>query len=511
MGQSASYTESSINRAMLKVKNAEKEEEDNLIQLCGLHRPQSESSPTVSEGSNPSPDRTDLPEDFGPLVSLTPGCYTLNELREAVSYLPEALWISLDRVSLLYMLDNNLNGEFDHTDIARFTDWAIESLPKDTTTEQLGDAIQAHAALHCWYRCLLVGQRDQRRSRKGRWSGGSPSHLQSVCHDDISVMFMQAARSHSPVDSPPSSPDEQQLGLEVPVTKDQKKAAALHFAKWVLRMLRVQEKATNGAMTLQRRRQKYLPQTAWEANPSEATESGNETADRYKRLSGQEESELFETTPSPASGSPSPTRLAKSPGLPFTVMDSDVLDRVLQQSPQDWARLEQQGHYSVFSIEDMYSIFAVFESYGMPFWQFCRLLNQAGAVELEKELGLSEEEATHRLTCAMAVEEARRAAAIHSLRANSVSTSFGYFNTTNNNNNNNTTSPGQESSSSGGLPPNTNSSNTLSSAAGPTIPHFTVSQPTLLSFAFCFTKAYWDMLENIGFKPSSLKVGSRNI
>jgi hypothetical protein len=207
MGQAASYAESSVQRALLKLKHEEQAEEDELLHLCGYRRPSppetataplksGELPPThapVREGdiearlphtgsyhdelpssSSPLPPP---PDSFGPFVSLAPEYYSLDELRDALRYLPDTLWVSLYRVSLLYILDNDHDGRVKSTDISFFMDWSIKTVGRDVPPEQLAEVLQTYAALHCWRRCLHAGEeaeteRAAQQSGRGGGSGG---------------------------------------------------------------------------------------------------------------------------------------------------------------------------------------------------------------------------------------------------------------------------------------------------------------------------------------------------
>ncbi|KPI82965.1 hypothetical protein ABL78_8017 [Leptomonas seymouri] len=180
MGQASSYAESSVQRALLKLKREEQAEEDELLSLCGYRRPSAsaaapdagdtvqvrtplpESDSVLSSqsmGCNCSEKFTPPPESLGPFVSLAPEYYSLDELRDALRYLPDTLWVSLYRVSLLYILDNDHDGRVKSTDISFFMDWGIKTVGRDVPPEQLAERLQTYAALHCWRRCLHVGER----------------------------------------------------------------------------------------------------------------------------------------------------------------------------------------------------------------------------------------------------------------------------------------------------------------------------------------------------------------
>lgn len=216
MGQAASYAESSVQRALLKLKMEEIAEEDVLLKACGYARhvaPPSPPPPTtiasLSGASSPppiapSPSRGEAPaemavpvdihkttvapdscspvpapaasssptssaalppppESFGPLITATPEHYSLDELRQALLHLPDALWLSLHRVSLLFMLDFNHDGLISVSDINRFVDWGIKTVGREVPSEEVGDLLQAQAALYCWYLCLQEGDEWERQ------------------------------------------------------------------------------------------------------------------------------------------------------------------------------------------------------------------------------------------------------------------------------------------------------------------------------------------------------------
>ncbi|KPA76120.1 hypothetical protein ABB37_07890 [Leptomonas pyrrhocoris] len=178
MGQAASYAESSVQRALLKLKQEEQTEEDELLRLCGYRRPavstavaapprrdgpparegDSGGSNAQSVGCNAHETLPPPPESLGPFVSLAPEYYSLDELRDALRYLPDSLWVSLYRVSLLYILDNDHDGRVKSTDISFFMDWGIKTVGRGVPPEQLAEVLQTYAALHCRHRCLQVGE-----------------------------------------------------------------------------------------------------------------------------------------------------------------------------------------------------------------------------------------------------------------------------------------------------------------------------------------------------------------
>ena len=189
MGQAASYAESSVQRALLKLKHEEQAEEDELLEACGFRRPTATTVPDdarpaqspvrghdesggMTSSNNPNGNNTDAgscerllssplpppPACLAPFVSLAPKYYTLDELRDALRYLPDTLWVSLYRVSLLYILDNDHDGRVNSTDISFFMDWGIKTVGHQVPPEQLAEVLQTYAALHCWHRCLHVGE-----------------------------------------------------------------------------------------------------------------------------------------------------------------------------------------------------------------------------------------------------------------------------------------------------------------------------------------------------------------
>lgn len=95
------------------------------------------------------------PSSFGPLVRPhdIDSIYTLDELRAAIPFLPEALRVDLNRFSFLYVLDEDGDGRFSALDIQHFVSWAVEKLDSNVKGECLNDALQAACALECFQRC----------------------------------------------------------------------------------------------------------------------------------------------------------------------------------------------------------------------------------------------------------------------------------------------------------------------------------------------------------------------
>ncbi|KAG5481498.1 hypothetical protein LSCM1_05516 [Leishmania martiniquensis] len=322
MGQAASYAESSVQRALLRLKEEEQADEDELLCACGYSRATLASSTNGSAAaaalplpgvehrapsSFPQARSADShlpppPASFGPLVSLTPEYYTLDELRDVLRYLPDPLWVSLYRVSLLYMLDNDRDGRINSTDISFFMDWGIKTVGRDVLPDQLAEVLQTYAALHCWHRCLQVGERIESESATaagaaqppcyhggstedgGAWrtrrrpiasssavSGGSsspPAHLQPHNQSVPSFMLLhfREALRNAPAGGPaplagtigmtavtscdgamPRMPSSSlyawpRPAVRRPVTDSVRHAAAAHFAEWMLRLVQHQER-----------------------------------------------------------------------------------------------------------------------------------------------------------------------------------------------------------------------------------------------------------------------------
>ncbi|KAG5482145.1 hypothetical protein CUR178_06004 [Leishmania enriettii] len=321
MGQAASYAESSVQRALLRLKEEEQADEDDLLCACGYSRALLASCTNDStavaarppwdaeqpDRSSPQARSADLhlpppPVAFEPLVSLTPEYYTLDELRDVLRYLPDPLWVSLYRVSLLYMLDNDGDGRINSTDISFFMDWGIKTVGRDVVPDQLGEVLQTYAALHCWHRCLQVGERMEServaaagaaqpsrcpegstgtdsvcRTRRRPISsssavGGNSSsphphpqqHNQSV--PSFMLLHFREALRNAPAGGPvplpgtiglkamkscdgtiPPTPSSTSLGspqpaVSQPVTDSVRHAAAAHFAGWMLRLVQHQER-----------------------------------------------------------------------------------------------------------------------------------------------------------------------------------------------------------------------------------------------------------------------------
>ncbi|CAJ1987822.1 hypothetical protein conserved [Leishmania donovani] len=319
MGQAASYAESSVQRALLRLKEEEQADEDELLCACGYRRASLASSTEESaavaarssrdaeqSGSSPlSATRSaDVqlpppPESLGPLVSLTPEYYTLDELRHVLQYLPDPLWVSLYRVSLLYMLDNDRDGRINSTDISFFMDWGIKTVGRDVQPDQLAEVLQTYAALHCWHCCLHVGERIEAikaaaaaqphpghggntgaggavRTRRHHILSPSavgplPLHQHHEQHHSQSVpsfmlfhfreaflnapaggpvplpgkMDITATKSSestvSPTQSPPSLASSPSV-FSQSITDNVRHAAAAHFAEWMLRLVQHQER-----------------------------------------------------------------------------------------------------------------------------------------------------------------------------------------------------------------------------------------------------------------------------
>lgn len=308
-----------MQRALLRLKEEEQADEDELLCACGYRRASlasctEESVSVAVRSSRDAEQSTPLllsatrsadvqlpppPEVLGPLVSLTPEYYTLDELRHALQYLPDPLLVSLYRVSLLYMLDNDRDGRINSTDISFFMDWGIKTVGRDVLPDQLAEVLQTYAALHCWHCCLHVGERIEAvkaaaatqpqaghvgntsasgagRTRRHHISlpsvvGTLPLHQHHEQHHSQSVTsfmllhfreaFLNASadgpvplpgkmdimttkssvRTVSPTQSSPSlrsSPS----AVSQPVTDNVRHAAAAHFAEWMLRLVQHQER-----------------------------------------------------------------------------------------------------------------------------------------------------------------------------------------------------------------------------------------------------------------------------
>ncbi|KAG5508169.1 hypothetical protein JKF63_05424 [Porcisia hertigi] len=323
MGQAASYAESSVQRALLRLKEEEQADEDEILCACGYSRatpascangtttaaaaaptprgtPQRGSSPLLANRSADAP--LPPPPDFlGPLVSLTPEYYTLDELRDALRYLPDTLWVSLHRVSLLYMLDNDHDGRINATDISFFMDWGIKTVGRDVLPDQLAEVLQTCASLHCWRRCLHVGERIESgkaaataQPRPGHgtdagssgsayrqrissssavgWSGSTWSaHRRHQQHDSAGMssfmlLHFRGAFLKAPAGGPAPLPGTKGIAatessegavsptqsspmfasprsvVTKPVTDSVRHAAAVHFAEWMLRLVQHQER-----------------------------------------------------------------------------------------------------------------------------------------------------------------------------------------------------------------------------------------------------------------------------
>ncbi|GET87594.1 hypothetical protein, unknown function [Leishmania tarentolae] len=319
MGQAASYAEPSVQRALLRLKEEEQADEDELLCACGYRRSSLASCADASaavaarssrdaekSGSSPLSESRSAdvqlpppPEALGPLVSLTPEYYTLDELRYVLRYLPDPLWVSLYRISLLYMLDNDRDGRISSTDISFFIDWGIKTVSRDVPPDQLADVLQTYASLHCWRCCLRVGERIEamraaatappqpdhcvntdvggagrtrrhqislpsavrplplRRCCSPHRSQGVPSFVLSHFREAFmsaqggdpaplprkvgSAATKSSESSASAIQSSPSlasSPS----AVGQPVTDNVRHAAATHFAEWMLRLVQHQER-----------------------------------------------------------------------------------------------------------------------------------------------------------------------------------------------------------------------------------------------------------------------------
>ncbi|KAK7195095.1 hypothetical protein NESM_000432700 [Novymonas esmeraldas] len=341
MGQAASYAESSVQRALLRLKEEEQAEEDEWLVACGYRRA---SLVSYAGGSTPSataarPSRSaeqacatpapasrsadsplpPPPESFGPLVSLTPESYTLDELRDVLRYLPDPLWVSLHRVSLLYVLDNDHDGRINATDISFFMDWGIKTVGRQVQPDQLAEVLQTCAALHCWHRCLSIAERSQ-SARTGaaaspsqQLNGGGGRARRRPLASSSTTAPAQHPRSASPhphgvssfmllhlremmLRAPPGAPTPLPGGAAVPAGDDAaslattsspsfasprsagaapiadavRHAAAVHFAEWMLRLVRTQDQDRRHERQRVERRVRSMA-AATEARMSNAT------------------------------------------------------------------------------------------------------------------------------------------------------------------------------------------------------------------------------------------------
>eukprot|EP00796_Vickermania_ingenoplastis_P011224 gene11224-7795_t len=147
------------------------------------------------------------PVTFGPLVKLDGATYTLDELRAAVPFLPEALHIDLNRFSLLYVLDADGDGRFSEDDITSFVEWAKATLPARVPSDSLNEALQAACALECFRRCRsAIQKRRQVKQQLYRPGPFSPFDLRPVASPTSSMLEAEEeAACRAALDSSSSS------------------------------------------------------------------------------------------------------------------------------------------------------------------------------------------------------------------------------------------------------------------------------------------------------------------
>lgn len=564
MGQAASYAESALQRALVKQRTEQHASARELDEyLASFTGPVS----CGGDGSSSSPCTPTPSED-----NLHPDFYTLDELRATLQHLPDALLVSLHRITLLYLLDRDGDGRFSASDVARFTDWAIAAVPPHVSQDILAETLQAQAALSCWHLCLVQGQRMSRKaatrspwwsSRQRRDGGGAPPS------DNLELPRDDPAVDRSTNSCPTAGPSGQAFShdghLQAPITGEDRQQAARHFAAWALSLLHAQELGRRQAGGLRRatlrkyelryhqrcrrwRRSDVTPKVMSASGSSEPLTSGRPAGmalgnDDGLRRSAMEAAadrvllvQVLSTLPSPpplpmpATHSTStslvkgalpekgmsrmvvptpplsggralvslpegedrgameahvPVATPPSPLLGLSPAEASLLDDLLIQDAMHYEQLYAAGWCTVGAVEELYLDLGVRESYGLSFWAFCRRLHEHSAVEVEAALGLTLDEAVREITCAVDLEEARERVAWREVQLRR-----------------------ERAGPYGGPTPTMATTETHSVSS---VPSFIVSKYTLLCFLQYFVKAYWEMLESMGFNPLHLPVEASSV
>lgn len=510
MGQSSSFAASAVHLALRRLRQSEIEDEDKVLRACGFCRSGSAAGKTGDEepaatggGSSGAGSSSAVPPppSFGPLVSLDSMLYSLDELRAAIPFLPEAFYfINLSRFSLLYVLDADGDGCFSEADISSFIDWAVATLPPTVSSDNLNDALQAYCALECFQRCKWHEEQQQQQQQHQQPEGGQSSMKDDEGDDEEvdedEALFgggmargspypLPTSASASPPSSPsPSSPASSPVGAAPAATAAAAAAvrtpspAILHFTRWYLHLLHIQETGRQRDTAIQRVRHHFLRARKEQHHlpPSAALEAAS---------SGSAYEEAVDSL------------LLLSSDLPSD--DDDGNHGSSKKKKRATAK-----HFSLYALEELYYDFAVRDIYDLSFWGFAHLLDHRAAKRVEVALGLQGSDAMQKIRTASTLEELRHAAslevgaAVHGGGEHEDDEDAGVLQASNESTRHSML-PLVSASSFVPVPITdlTTSFTSYTAAEECDVSFYRLPRSILLPFVICFTSSYWAMLHEL--------------
>ncbi|KAH9599279.1 hypothetical protein LSM04_003330 [Trypanosoma melophagium] len=94
--------------------------------------------------------------------------FTINDLREITTFLPETLsTVDLHHLPLLFVLDNDKDGLFSYDDLQQFISWSMEAVPKEVSIDDVIDVLRGQSVLRCWYMCCMESQKRENGISEG--------------------------------------------------------------------------------------------------------------------------------------------------------------------------------------------------------------------------------------------------------------------------------------------------------------------------------------------------------
>ncbi|ORC87818.1 uncharacterized protein TM35_000202270 [Trypanosoma theileri] len=298
------------------------------------------------------------------LVSMDSFLFTINDLREMTSFLPESLSnVDLHHLPLLFVLDNDKDGLFSYDDLQQFIAWSMEAVPKEISIDDLMDVLRGRAVLRCWYVCCMESQK-----------GGDGIKEGIVLGKDENVDTLESRE---------------------------------YFTHWVLKLLHTIDNDTfslksiipslpllpkpNESNTMATNELFGVPGE----NSSVAHIGGNETREEQSTLKVNCKKgywcNVYDEQPQISLESTGGNVLLSTPCEDYSLF---LKEEKRKWNEEDSEKYSSEKGFGIEALKELYEDLMVSELYGLSFWGFCQILNPYSAEKVEKAASLERKDAT---------------------------------------------------------------------------------------------------------------------
>ncbi|KEG10140.1 hypothetical protein DQ04_04131080 [Trypanosoma grayi] len=345
MGQASSFALRSVDRGLRRF----------------LHQRSSEKHSPLQEGGD---EESGFFTSTGPRKDTDIYFFTVNDLRALAAFLPECLSaVDLHHLPLLFVLDGDRDGLFSLNDLKQFIAWAIETLPSETSLDDVTEVLRGRTVLRCWLSCHVESQKQ--RGGKGVCAAREESHdsdsresrvyfvrwalklLESAETEDFSSSFAFTPSSLLPFPSDPSDVARDELLGASEGKPLVARIVALEFGE---------KPSLTGAST-----DKQSYRDVYEDPPPLPPE--------------------FNVHAVPLS----------SPRRPASARFCGQRNK---RESVESSRDSPRNVFGIKALEELYQDLSVGELYGLSFWGLCQMLSPQGAEEVEKAASLQKSDAT---------------------------------------------------------------------------------------------------------------------